>query len=105
MNKRHDLASAVTRRERGRDRVRLLTVTAGVASLATAGAVALNLPASTHTASSNGTAVTPAVTPSTGTGQSGDEGGSDDGGTFTVPGGTASQAPVQAPAHAISGGS
>ena len=101
MNQRHDLASAVRQRERGRDRVRLLTVTAGVASLAAAGAVAFNLPGSTHTASS-GTATTPAATqPSSGTGQSGDDGGSDNGGAFTVPGGTANQAP----AHAISGGS
>ena len=87
MNQRHDLASAVRQRERGRDRIRLLTVTAGVASLATAGVVAVNLPGSAHTASS-GTAATPATTPSAGTGQSGDDGGSDDGGTFTVPGGT-----------------
>ena len=101
MNQRHDLASAVRQRERGRGRVRLLTATVGAASLATAGVVAFHLPGSTHTASS-GTAATRATTqPSAGTGQSGDDGGSDSGGAFTVPGGTANQAP----AHAISGGS
>lgn len=102
MNKRHDLASAVRRRERGRDRIRLLTVTAGVASLATAGVVAVNLPGSSHTSATNGSTATPATTqPSAGAGQSGDDAGSDDGGTITVPGSTANQAP----AHAISGGS
>jgi hypothetical protein len=120
MNGRQDLASAFRQRERSRSRMRRVTAAAGVASLATAGVVAYNLPGPAHTAAANGTATTPATTQPPGNGgqsgddggqsgddggQSGDDGGqsADDGGSgaITVPGG----ASAQAPAHAASGGS
>src|SRR5215831_1911979 len=106
MNGRQDLASAVWQRERSRSRMRRVTAAAGVASLATAGVVAYNLPGSAHTSAAKRTVTTPATTqPSANDGQSGDDGrqSGDDGGSgaITVPGGTS----AQAPAHAASGGS
>ena len=67
MNQQQDLASAVMKRDRSRSRVRMLTVTVGAASLATAGVVAYNLPGSTHTTAvsgSNNTTTTPSAQPS-----------------------------------------
>jgi hypothetical protein len=80
--------------------MRWVTVTAGTASLATAGVIAYYLPRPAHMAATNGTATpAPAATqPSAATGHSGDDGG-DEG--ITVPSGTTNQAP----AHATSGGS
>lgn len=98
MNQRQDLASAIMQRERGRSRMRRVTVAVGAAALATAGVVAYNLPGPTDTTAVNGTATTPAAQPSTATEHAGDD---DDGGAAAVPGGTA----TQAPAHATSGGS
>jgi hypothetical protein len=100
MNQRQDLASAVMKRDRIRSRMRMVTVTVGAASLATAGVVAYNLPGSTHTTAVTGTTTTPAAQPSAASQQPGDDG---DGGSgaVTVPSGTFGQAPAQA----TSGGS
>jgi hypothetical protein len=84
--------------------MRWVTITAGTASLATAGVIAYYLPRPAHVTATNGTATpTPAATqPSAATGQatghSGDDG---EGEGITVPSGTTNQAP----AHASSGGS
>ena len=104
MNQGQDLTSAVSQRERSRNRIRLLTVTAGAASLATAGVVAYYLPAPAHTTAVSGT-TTPAAQPSASQ-QSGDDSQGDDsqgsGGTVvTAPSGTSGQAAAQA----TSGGS
>jgi hypothetical protein len=100
MNQPRDLASAIRERERSRSRMRWVTVTAGTASLATAGVIAYYVPRPAHVTATNGTATpTPAATqPSAATRHSGDD-GRDEG--ITAPSGTANQAP----AHAASGGS
>src|SRR5215475_8969963 len=103
MNQRQqDLASAVM--ERDRSRMRMVTVTVGAASLATAGVVAYNLPGPAHTTAVSGSTTTPAAQPSASAAnqQPGDDGGGDgSGGAVTVPSGTFGQAPAQA----TSGGS
>jgi hypothetical protein len=81
--------------------MRMVTVTVGAASLATAGVVAYNLPGSTHTTAVSGTTTTPAAQPSASSQQPGDDGGDGGGGSVTVPSGTFGQAPAQA----TSGGS
>jgi len=101
MNQRQDLASAVMERDRSRSRMRLITVTVGAASLATAGVVAYNLPASTHTTAVSGIATTPAAQPSAANQEPGDDGGGGGGAAITAPSGTFGQAPAQA----TSGGS
>jgi hypothetical protein len=103
MNQRQDLTTAVMQRERSRNRIRLLTVTAGAASLATAGVVAYNLPGVAHTATANKTVTTtPAATqPSAEAGDSGDDGVNSAATATTAPASSASQAP----AHTASGGS
>ena len=104
MNQRPDLTSEVMRRERSRNRIRLLTVTAGAAALATAGVVAYHLPGPAHTTAVSGT-TTPAAQPSATSQRSGDDGQGDDrqgnGGTVAAPSGTSGQAAAQA----TSGGS
>jgi hypothetical protein len=104
MNQQQDLASAVMKRDRSRSRVRMLTVTVGAASLATAGVVAYNLPGSTHTTAvsgSNNTTTTPSAQPSAANQQPTDDGGDGSSGAVTAPSGTFGQAPAQA----TSGGS
>jgi hypothetical protein len=101
MNQPRDLASAIRDRERSRSRMRWVTVTAGTASLATAGVIAYYLPRPAHTTATTGTATTqtPAATqPSTATQHSDDDGESEG---ITAPSGSVNQAP----AHATSGGS
>src|SRR5215469_13442463 len=99
MNQRPDLTWAVMQRERSRNRIRLITVTAGVGALATAGVVAYQLPGPAHTTAGSGSAGTPAAQPSAASQQSGDD-GQGDGGTVAAPSGTGGQA-----AQATSGGS
>ena len=108
MNQRPDLASAVMKRDTSRSRMRLVTVTVGAASLATAGVVAYNLPGPAHTTAVSGSTTTPATQPSaaqpsTANQQPGDDSGSesDGGGAVTAPSGTFGQAPAQG----VSGGS
>jgi hypothetical protein len=81
--------------------MRLVTVTVGAASLATAGVVAYNLPGPAHTTAVGGTTTTPAAQPSAANQEPGDDGGGDGGGAVTAPSGTFGQAPAQA----VSGGS
>jgi hypothetical protein len=82
--------------------MRVVTVTVGAASLATAGVVAYNMPGPAHTTAVTGTTTTtPAARPSAASQQPGDEGGDGGGGAVTVPSGTFGQAPAQA----TSGGS
>jgi hypothetical protein len=104
MNQRPDLTSAITRRERSRNRIRLLTVTAGAASLATAGVVAYYLPGPARTTAVSAT-TTPAAQPSAASQQPGDDsqgdGSQGDSGTVAAPSGTSGQAAAQA----TSGGS
>jgi hypothetical protein len=105
MNQRQDLTSAVMRRERSRNRIRLLTVTAGAASLATAGVVAYYLPGPARTTAVSGTTATPAAQPSAASQQPGDDSQGEDSqgssGTVAAPSGTSGQAAAQA----TSGGS
>ncbi len=102
MNQRQDLSSAVMQRDHSRSRMRMVTVTVGAASLATAGVVAYNLPGPAHTTAVSGTTTTtPAAQPSAANQQPGDDGGSEGGGAVTAPSGTFGQAPAQA----TSGGS
>ena len=74
-----DAVSAAIARARGRSRLRVATLVAGGASLVTAGAVALNLPAPTHTkiTSVTTTPSSPASPPTVV--YPGDDGGGDDG--------------------------
>jgi hypothetical protein len=85
-------------------RIRLLTVTAGAAALATAGVVAYYLPGPARTTAVSGT-TTPAARPSAASQRSGDDGQGDDsqgnGGTAAAP----SSISGQAAAQATSGGS
>jgi hypothetical protein len=79
MNNERELITALAGRERGRSRMRLVTVGLGGAALATAGVVAYHLPGPAHkTAATTTTTVTPSSQPTaaTHTSYSGDDGGS-----------------------------
>lgn len=91
MSEHEDLLAAVTGRQRGRSRVRIVTVAVGAAGLAAAGVVAYTLPAPAHTPAAT---VTPASGPTSAQYTSGDDGGE-----------YAGTAGGSQPAHATSGGS
>jgi hypothetical protein len=92
---------AVVARERGRARLRAVTVTAGAAGLAAAGVFAVNLPAGSHSRAGGGTSASPPTSSPTGT-RSGDDGGEGQG---AVSSGTAPGSSAGSQAHATSGGS
>ncbi|MGE5134120.1 MAG: hypothetical protein ACM32E_14605 [Gemmatimonadota bacterium] len=98
-----DAVSAAIARARGRSRLRVATLVAGGASLVAAGAVALNLPAPTHTKITSVT--TPAAPSSSPTVvYTGDDGGGDDGSrAATAAQGTAKTG--KSTVHTTSGGS
>ena len=97
-----DALSAVIARQRGRARLRSVTVALGAASLVAAGAVAYTLPGVTHPATSTsaaGPAGTATTVHSTSGGSAVTAAGSPGTGSASIP------APVSGTGHATSGGS
>jgi hypothetical protein len=116
-----DVHHAVRDRERGRARLRAVTVTAGLAGLAAAGVIAANLPGPAHTGTgqqsssgssgsvsrgSSGDGSASGDAGSSGDGSVSDDGGSSgDGGAASVPGAGVGSAGNGGTSHATSGGS
>jgi hypothetical protein len=92
-------------RERGRARLRAVTVTAGVAGLAAAGVIAVNLPAGTHSKAA-GSTTNSGSSSTSGTSSPSDDGSSGSAGSATVlPGTSGGSTSAGSQAHATSGGS
>jgi hypothetical protein len=103
---------ALVARARGRARLRAITVITGVAGVAAAGVIAVNLPAGTHpkagssTTTNLGSSSTSGTSSSSDEGASGDDGSSRGDGSATVlPGTSVGSASTGSQVHATSGGS
>ena len=102
MNSRHSdrIAGAITARQRGRSRLRTATLVAGAAGVASAGTVALTLPAASHA-----TAASDSRSGSSQGSSSMSRGSSSQGTGGPVSGTPAGQGQDAGSAHAVSGGS